>query len=447
MTQELFPIDGRGRTCNAEGREVKLSPAMQSLVRALNAYGHVDPMRDCGRYGFGGNGRTGTVTIVALMDRGILREAKGRWGVHMPATARAQVEAEAYAEHARRAAERAAHAADPERWVQTVDNDGDELHTRMLRTGREIRVVRLGFRFWRVYVPNSMVDMSAGGTAAEARAAADRFERNVAHAKADEVLQADLKAARADNTALPVVPPKTAAVQAPAPFAAGDLVHDRATRNGPREFGTVLLADKGQFKVQWPGSVHWYYADELDPAPRDGMHCRTCGQAITTGVTNQLVHRDQVVTDHSVNSPTVHIFTPCSVCGSSVCFAQRAADPVEAGAAAYARVIEVAADTPSSTSAEIAKAFANYERATEPRSCGRPWVAEIQRCPRCGLGADQHPRTPAEARTGISDRAAAVLGDVDAVRTTFKGLRHPAIESTHDVLAALDRIEAALRAR
>jgi len=274
MTQDLFPIDGRGRTFNAEGVEVKLTPAMQALVHALNEHGHIDPIRDCGRYAFGSSRRCiGTSTIVALMQRGILREAKRNHGVHMPATTPAQVEEEAYAEDARRDAEWVAHADDPTRWMQTVNSEGDELHTRMTRTGRELCVVREGFRFWRIYVPNSTIDRSAGGTAAEARAAADRFERDVAYVKVDEQLQADLQAGRADGTALPVVPP----------FAAGDLVHDRATRGGAREFGTVLHVEGALVKVEWPGWTGWHQAAELDPAPRDGTvadtpaACGMCG--------------------------------------------------------------------------------------------------------------------------------------------------------------------------
>jgi len=375
---DLFPIDGRGRTFNAEGVEIKLSPAMQSLVHALNAHGHIDPIRDCGRYGFGGSGRTGTATIVALMSRGILREAKYSNSVHMPATTPAQVEEEAYAEDARRDAEQAAHAADPTRWMQTVNGEGDELHTRMTRTGRELCVVREGFRFWRICVPNSMIDRSAGGTFEQARAAADRFERDVAHAKADEQLQADLKAGRADGTALPVVPP----------FVAGDLVHDRATRGGAREFGTVLMVYGPRVKVEWPGSTGWHQAAELDPAPLDG----TC----------------------------MHDVPLAGTCPSCDTIKQ-----------ATGRGVPV----------EVAAAFTP----AEARPCGRPWVAEIQNCPRCGLGADQHPRTPAEADTGISDRTAAALDDVHALRGFVK-YGPDTVREASDMMLALDRIEQALLA-
>lgn len=33
-----------------------------------------------------------------------------------------------------------------------------------------------------------------------------------------------------------------------------------------------------------------------------------------------------------------------------------------------------------------------FARQRASQSCGRPWVAEIALCPRCGLDASQHPR-------------------------------------------------------
>lgn len=32
------------------------------------------------------------------------------------------------------------------------------------------------------------------------------------------------------------------------------------------------------------------------------------------------------------------------------------------------------------------------QRPAVPRSCGQLWVAEIEKCPRCGLGASDHPK-------------------------------------------------------
>lgn len=70
-------------------RMVKLTAPMISLVRALNKHGYVDPIRDGGTVG----------TFVALMNRGILREAKGRYGRHYPAHTPEQVWEEAHTQH------------------------------------------------------------------------------------------------------------------------------------------------------------------------------------------------------------------------------------------------------------------------------------------------------------------------------------------------------------
>jgi hypothetical protein len=67
----------------------QVSLPMRRLINALNEHGYVDPIRDGGRSG----------TFVALMQRGILREAKGRAGRHYPATTPEQVYAEAWVEH------------------------------------------------------------------------------------------------------------------------------------------------------------------------------------------------------------------------------------------------------------------------------------------------------------------------------------------------------------
>lgn len=73
----------------------KLSPAMERMVRALEAHGYVDTIRDGGTVN----------TVVALMDRGILREATPRWhplgpGRHYPATERTdQLHLAAWVDH------------------------------------------------------------------------------------------------------------------------------------------------------------------------------------------------------------------------------------------------------------------------------------------------------------------------------------------------------------
>src|ERR1044071_10067432 len=68
------------------GKMVTLSMDMIRLVCALDEYGYVDPIRD--------GLKTGTIT--ALMSRGILREAKGRYGRHYPAHRPEQVWDEAH---------------------------------------------------------------------------------------------------------------------------------------------------------------------------------------------------------------------------------------------------------------------------------------------------------------------------------------------------------------
>jgi len=224
----------------------KLSPAMQRLVRALETYGYVDPIRDGGTVG----------TVVALMDRGILREARNYKGVHFPATTPEQVWDEAHAEDARRDAEIEAYTADSTNWIQ-CHPDGDlDAHTRQTSDGRTILIEEKGFRFWHVYVGDDVLT-SASGTWQEVRAAADNLERNQAHAEAstpcpaghvapktdggtcvdceqpegwgqpngmlgpteaelmaaDAQLRADLTAARADGVALPIISATTTQVE------------------------------------------------------------------------------------------------------------------------------------------------------------------------------------------------------------------------------------------
>ena len=71
------------------GRWVLVTLPMRRLIRALNTFGYVDQIRDGGTVG----------TVVALMDRKILRECKGLKGRHYPATTPAQVYAEAWVDH------------------------------------------------------------------------------------------------------------------------------------------------------------------------------------------------------------------------------------------------------------------------------------------------------------------------------------------------------------
>ena len=95
MPYRYGPIGADGRTFSPTlHRMVRLSPAMIRLINALDKHGYVDTIRDGGTVG----------TVVALMDRGILREATprrhlGTAGRHYPATTPEQVYAEACVEH------------------------------------------------------------------------------------------------------------------------------------------------------------------------------------------------------------------------------------------------------------------------------------------------------------------------------------------------------------
>jgi hypothetical protein len=156
-------------------KPMKLSPAMQRLVNALNQHGHIDPVRDLGR-------GTTSGTITALVTRGILREqAPRRFGrVHFPATTPDQVWTEAHDEYSRRKAEVDAYAADPTNWVQAHPDGDADAHTRQTRDGRTVLIVRVTFGYWHIYIGDG-VKFSAHGDWAEVRAAADRAERNRAH--------------------------------------------------------------------------------------------------------------------------------------------------------------------------------------------------------------------------------------------------------------------------
>jgi hypothetical protein len=208
----------------------QLSPAMQAMVRVLEIHGNIDPVRDLGRRS--GGGKFTSATILALMDRGILREAGSRSGhVHFPATTPEQVWAAAHEEDDAREAERVAHDDDPEQWLTTVDEDGEEMHVRDLRTGGTISAVRHHglYRHWGIYYPGQVISMSAAGSAAEARLAADRYERDQAHTEAlAEHAQWEINQAVA-NQATPRYRTFTSAVRAGGSYRAGlDILHAEA---------------------------------------------------------------------------------------------------------------------------------------------------------------------------------------------------------------------------
>lgn len=89
-----FPVENGKTFSPVLGRQVKITPPMQRLLNALTVHGDVDTIRDGGV----------VTTVVALMDRGILREATPRShgkgsGHHYPATTPEQVWVEAHLEH------------------------------------------------------------------------------------------------------------------------------------------------------------------------------------------------------------------------------------------------------------------------------------------------------------------------------------------------------------
>jgi hypothetical protein len=85
-------------------------------------------------------------------------------------------------------------------------------------------------------------------------------------------------------------------------------------------------------------------------------------------------------------------------------------------------------------------------------SCGQPWVAEIELCPRCGLDASRHPRRSADElqRDEARPQVGALL-DLAEIRDILTSGQAPeAIAVQIATIAggaggALDRIEAALR--
>lgn len=80
----------------------KLTPAMETLVRALDTYGNVDPARDLGRMGLRTTARVTTGTITGLIARGILREWDHKARVFWPATRPEEVHVDALLENVRR---------------------------------------------------------------------------------------------------------------------------------------------------------------------------------------------------------------------------------------------------------------------------------------------------------------------------------------------------------
>ena len=312
---------------------MKLSPAMQRLVRALETYGNIDPIRDCGR-------GVGVSTIVALMDRGIIRESKRSHGIHMPATTPEQVWDEAHAENARREAEQAAYLVDNTNWVQCTPDGDRDTHTRQTRDGRTILIVEERIHYWLIYFGDD-TQCSAGGTWQEVRRAADDSEREQAHDAAlaeddarsvaegrkslgwgqpdgmlgsaeverlQRIAQSGVAHVRDNCPALPVGGCMNCTAPATVRAARGERVdsYERAWPWTPRVgdtvliagggssrvFGRIILIDGTNLKVQWPGGVDWRAAHELEHHP----------------MTSDRKHRPQVTRDvvHAAHCCPVH---------------------------------------------------------------------------------------------------------------------------------------------
>lgn len=365
-----FPIDERGHTFNAEGREVKLSPAMQQLVRALNAHGHVDPIRDFGR-------GTGVSTAVALMQRGILREAKRSHGVHMPATARVQVEEEAYAEDARREAEAKAHAADPTRWVQ-VDEGCQKRHIRSTVDGRTVEIYSTGHNHWQIIIGGDLSNYgrSAGGSFEEARAAADRVECEQAWDGASEA--------------------------------------DEAFNRTAEKYAAAMV--------------------KVGEAQRAGVHGTHCcvKHGCKYGEDDCPVELGKVIQEH-----------PCEECDDQLDIEQPRHPEGTPEYAAYRTELRTELDKFAKGEEPYPYPQVNTPAETRDRHSSDYWESATQ-----GLPREPAFTTPAEARTGVSDRTAAALEALAVVRrhTLAMCRSQPVSWPPAEMEERLDIIEQALRA-
>lgn len=116
MPHRFGPADANGRVFSpVQHRMVKLTPAMVKAVEILDRFGYVSV-----------GGGVKVATAVALMDRGILREAKSHGSRHYPATTREQVHGAAIIEHGLRICDKidAEEAAGVDTWVDPEDGDG-----------------------------------------------------------------------------------------------------------------------------------------------------------------------------------------------------------------------------------------------------------------------------------------------------------------------------------
>lgn len=437
----------------------KLSPAMRRLVHALEVYGYLDPIRDGGTVS----------TYVALIDRGIIRPHGRRTDPYFPATVREEVEEEAYAEHGRRAAETKAHAECPEQWMQ-VDEGGVEWHVRQSRQGYTIEIERGGHRFWYVRI-NGRTPMSASGTFEEARRAADNFERNRVHGDALEEYREVTRAARkADADAYQrELASKVTVVNVPLPSAmkigitdadGNELVIGDVVRvdGDPTLYGTVY---RGAGDDVWAIPLGSEREQRID-ATRMRRVERVNGEYPPAEVSAQVweaAHEEHLeqcdrLARERDEREAAELETeggwgqPDGMMGTTE--TERAANASAVNGMARqmaARVIEMRRgvkrtcpaghiDAPTTDGGTCAEC--ENEQRAERHALDQPLIDAFNQPARAAS-------TPAEARTGVSDRVAAALTDLAELRRETFRLWSAGTVGRREGLVRLDRIEAALR--
>lgn len=383
-----------------------LSPAMQRAVRAVERHGNLDRVRDydtCGKITIG--------TIVALMDRGIIRESRTRYGVHHKATTPAEVWDEAIAEGERRAAEQAAHAECAEQWLTTVDDDGREVHTRRTRGGGIIRITAtpVSFRHWHVYITDTRRSMSAAGTWQEARRAADRFERERDHGDA-LVLDDHADSVLAAGGQVADSPHLTGNVR----VVAGALVSEIPLATGESE---LRAAERRA-------------TDSAAKLSEDVQSTPDLGQDFTGGAFTKAVEEGWGQPDGMLGATEAELRT-----------ATVEVDMADFGA--WPAVPKTAEERDEHNSQYWERATGGLSRVPAFNTPAEERDGSKQQCGMCGgYGCTLCVKASAPA----SDQAAAVLSDVANLRMAHsimeKALGWPA---SAELAAAVDRIEAALR--
>lgn len=374
-----------------------LTPAMRRVVEILHRDGYVDKID-----GISVN------TIVALMDRGILREATPLgWGatgrVHFAATTPTQVEAEAYAEHRERFP---AIVIDSPTWGDVrpggvlVTQERSAAPVEVRRVERVEAADAAGAPYRWVWGPGD----GPVGWHSERELVSVSYDLATLHAEAEnEDESRSIAMGKGQGWGQPdgMLSPSTEPAWTPA---AGDTVlHGRDDTTAPRPFGRVLLVDGLKVKVEWPGGVGWHWAHELEhhPMPSDRLARAEIRESET-----------------------------------------------------HTAAVKAAVDG-GSGNAEIAKAYADHGRAAEelrtaviasgkaPYEYPAPYA--MGPTSRAAQALPIVPNTPAEARTGISDRAAVALRDVAEMRSWTHTTNLLPVMVAEGLRDRLDRIEAALR--